>query len=758
MNPALQRLLATLQGVRRSGKGWMARCPAHIDRKPSLSISEKAGKVLIHCHGGCTIESICAAVGFEMRELFPPKRTRRRIVAEYDYLDEGGNLLNQVVRFDPKDFRQRRPDGRGGWVWNLQGVRRVLFRLPELLPATDVLVCEGERDCETARSLGLVATTNAGGAGKWINEYSESLCGKRVTIIADADQPGRKHAQQVAESLQNKAASVNVLELPGAKDLTEWVEKGGTRNALLSRIQNDSERKPQVPEGSTILESIVAYIRRFVALSESQACLVALWTVHTHVFSAGDATPYLAVTSAEKRSGKTRLLEVLETLVANPWMTGRVTAAVLTRKIDMEHPTLLLDESDAAFSGEKEYAEALRGVLNSGHRTGGKTSCCVGQGGKISYRDFSTFCAKAIAGIGKLPDTVADRSIPIRLKRARSDERVERFRLRDIKVEATSLRQQIDLWCKSIAAQLRDARPELPPELTDRQQDGAEPLLAIADIAGGKWACKARTALIQILTSQAAADESIRVRLLADIFGVFNSKRAERLSSSDIVKELLEIESSPWAGFNQGKPLTPVCLARLLKPFEVAPRSIRLADGSTPKGYHREWFEDVWTRYLRLPESRSPEDPESETPPPPQCSISARSTYLLESRQKQSVGSARSEESLVNMRAVADVAVAGALTNGREQANGAEHNISTSLEQGVEALVRHAKEPIALLARRRCYVHGWHDEWWQRRAGSEEWVCGKCHPSGLQLDKSFPKSTLYEQSGSVGTSRGFQHE
>ena len=139
-------------------------------------------------------------------------------------------------------------------------------------------------------------------------------------------------------------------------------------------------------------------------------------------------TPYLAITSAEKQCGKTRLLEVLDLLVSNPWLTGKVSAACLIRKIDSQKPTLLLDESDAAFNGEKEYAEVLRGVLNTGHRRGGHASCCVGQGVNITFKDFHTFCPKAIAGIGKLPDTVADRSIPIRLKRRAPGEPVERFR------------------------------------------------------------------------------------------------------------------------------------------------------------------------------------------------------------------------------------------------------------------------------------------------------------------------------------------
>jgi hypothetical protein len=146
-----------------------------------------------------------------------------------------------------------------------------------------------------------------------------------------------------------------------------------------------------------LLGEISALLRRFVVMSVAQALVVALWTIHTYLFEASDATGYLAVTSPEKRSGKTRLLEVLDLLVARPWFTGRTTAAVLPRKIDADSPTLLLDESDAAFNSDKEYSEALRGVLNTGHRRGGKTTVCVGQGPSIGFKDFATFCPKAIA-------------------------------------------------------------------------------------------------------------------------------------------------------------------------------------------------------------------------------------------------------------------------------------------------------------------------------------------------------------------------
>jgi hypothetical protein len=364
-------------------------------------------------------------------------------------------------------------------------------------------------------------------------------------------------------------------------------------------IEKTPEWHPRQIVGSAVLDTVFAFIRRFVALSGSQARVAALWVVHTYVFASAYATPYLAITSVEKQSGKTRLLEVFETLVANAWLTGRVTPAVLIRKIDEERPTLLLDESDAAFGGDKEYAEALRGVLNTGHRKGGKSSCCIGQGANVGFRDFSTFCPKAIAGIGRLPDTVADRSIPIRLKRATPGEVVERFRPRDVETEAAGLRERIEEWCQLIARDLCEARPELPEALTDRQQDGAEPLLAIADAAGGEWPHAARCAQVELCVEAQALDVSTGKLLLSDILQIFESAGVDRLASVELVAALLEVETSPWSEWSHGKPLTPSRLARLLRGYSIVPHSIRIGE-KTPKGYERGDFRDAFLRYLRI--------------------------------------------------------------------------------------------------------------------------------------------------------------
>jgi hypothetical protein len=282
----LETLLSKLCKVRREGVGWKALCPAHADKNPSLSIRQGEGKTLIHCHAGCPTEAVLAALGIETRDLFEEGSGGRRIVDEHDYCDEKGELLYQVVRFDPKDFRQRRPDGNGGWIWNLNGTRRVLYRLPDIIAARSVIVCEGEKDCETARALGLVATCNPHGAGKWRPEYADPLNGKRVCIIADADEPGRKHAQDIATCLFGKVNALRVLELQGAKDLTEWVSRGGTREALLQLLRGATEWKPtlqstfgftlsHLSELLTRPDIPVEYIVENLLVSGTVSCVVA---------------------------------------------------------------------------------------------------------------------------------------------------------------------------------------------------------------------------------------------------------------------------------------------------------------------------------------------------------------------------------------------------------------------------------------------------------------------------------------------------
>jgi len=260
----IELVLARLPGHRRSGKGWTARCPAHDDQNPSLSIAEgDDGRVLLTCHAGCSLHAICAAMGLTVADLhplngatFPPsngKRASRREVAKYDYRDEHGAILFQVVRSHPKGFSQRRPDGNGGWVWNLDSVRRVLYRLPELLAADSmawVFIVEGEKDADRLAAAGLIVTTNPGGAGKWNAVDDKLLHGRRACILRDNDDSGESHRDDVARRLYGKAAELRTIELPGLPhkgDVSDWLDAGHTVTELLTLVETAETLKTEPP-------------------------------------------------------------------------------------------------------------------------------------------------------------------------------------------------------------------------------------------------------------------------------------------------------------------------------------------------------------------------------------------------------------------------------------------------------------------------------------------------------------------------------
>jgi hypothetical protein len=269
----------------RRGRG-LTHCPAHQDDRPSLSAEERDGRLLLHCHGGCSQDSVLAAL--RSRGLWPardaasssaPAATRGRIVATYPYRDECGAPLFEVVRRGPKGFAQRRPGGNGEWVWSLDGTRRVLYRLPELLAAVSslsVFISEGEKDADRLASLGLVATTNPGGAGKWRPEYDTHLRGRHVVILPDADEPGRRHADQVARSLVGVAASVKIVALPGLPergDVSDWLDAGHTREELLALVEQAPEWTPRDAASmngfSALAEHDASPATRLVALARA---------------------------------------------------------------------------------------------------------------------------------------------------------------------------------------------------------------------------------------------------------------------------------------------------------------------------------------------------------------------------------------------------------------------------------------------------------------------------------------------------------
>jgi hypothetical protein len=259
MDMNAERIARALGGCARGSNGWWnAKCPAHQDGRASLGLRDADdGGLAYKCMAGCDSKAVRDAL--KAKGLLPERQKGERkakaswnVVATYDYTDEAGALLFQVCRMDPKDFRQRRPDpaARCTWIWRLGDVRRVLYRLPELLasaPAEPVFLVEGEKDADRLRSLGLVATTNPQGAGKWLKADRDALAGRNVVALPDNDDAGRKHARQVAADLAGKAASMRLLELPNLPpkgDVSDWLDAGGTVEELRRLAAGAPEAEP----------------------------------------------------------------------------------------------------------------------------------------------------------------------------------------------------------------------------------------------------------------------------------------------------------------------------------------------------------------------------------------------------------------------------------------------------------------------------------------------------------------------------------
>jgi putative DNA primase/helicase len=231
--------LATALKAKRVGSSWMARCPAHDDSTPILAIRESDdGKLLLHCHAGCAQHEVIAALRQRGLWKSPVEQPldHDRVVAHYNHTDAHGALLYQVIRYEPKRFIQRYPNKRGGWVWK-KYPRQVLYRLPEVLDAPIVFFVEGEKDVETLRAYGFVATTNAGGANApWLPQYTQALRGREVILIPDNDEPGRRRAKCIARALLGAASRLIAWWPDNAKDVTEWFASGHSEQELIEAI------------------------------------------------------------------------------------------------------------------------------------------------------------------------------------------------------------------------------------------------------------------------------------------------------------------------------------------------------------------------------------------------------------------------------------------------------------------------------------------------------------------------------------------
>jgi uncharacterized protein DUF3631 len=351
------------------------------------------------------------------------------------------------------------------------------------------------------------------------------------------------------------------------------------------------------PALAEALDEVELFLSRYVVFGRRESLVaVVLWIAHTHAIEQADATPYLAISSPEKQSGKTRLLECLALLARGA--TGILitpTASTIYRTLDASpEATLLIDELDAIFKDRSDRYEEVRAVINAGHRRSATVPRTVqGPHKAWTVKQFPVFGPKALAGIGKLPDTVADRSIPVRMLKRRPSEKVEKFRQRTARLEAGPI---VEALVAALAAQPPSFEADTPRDLPDRAADAWEPLLAIADAAGATWRTRARQAA-SILHTSREQDDSLGLHLLADIRVVFSVRDQERISTADLIATLKADEEAPWT--SDRSPLSPHRLARLLQPFGIESKQMRMGAANC-KGYERTSFVDSWERYLSV--------------------------------------------------------------------------------------------------------------------------------------------------------------
>lgn len=347
---------------------------------------------------------------------------------------------------------------------------------------------------------------------------------------------------------------------------------------------------------NNVLDCVHRFLGRFVVYpSENAHVAHTLWIGHTHLMSCWESTPRLAFLSPEPGSGKTRALEISETLVPRPVEAINATPAYLFRKVSDPDglPTILYDEIDTVFGPRAKEHEEIRGIINAGHRRGAMAGRCVVKGKSVETEELPAFCAVAMAGLGNLPETILTRSVIIRMRRRAVTEQVEPYRRRIHAPQGNALRDLLEAWADQVKQTL-NLYPPMPVGIADRNADVWEALLAVADAAGGSWPERARVSAVSLVSDAMGGQGSLGVRLLSDLRMVFGDRPS--MWTEEILTALLDIDESPW-GDLKGKSLDSRRLAHFLRPYGVASKQIRIGD-KTQKGYAREDLWDAWNRYL----------------------------------------------------------------------------------------------------------------------------------------------------------------
>jgi len=444
--------------------------------------------------------------------------------------------------------------------------------------------------------------------------YEKELTPETVDQTPDATLEEVTTPTETREAVLAELAKLSSEEYEARR--TEAAKQLGFRKSVLdaavaarrpppAAVDDDASLIASPPEpwetevnGAQLLRELAEQYQRYVILRPGEADMLALWTLHTYLMDIWAITPRLAIVSPQKRCGKTTLVECIAALACIAMAAANITAAALFRTIEAWRPTMLVDEADTFLANSEE----LRGIVNAGYR---RMTAYVVRSVPVDDgwepRKFSCFSAVAIALIGALPSTLADRSIHVRLRRKAPHETVARMRLDKIEAETRPFRRRCLRWAKDHQEALKESDPQMPDFLHDRAQDNWRSLCAIAEAVGGDWPARVRTAM-NALAGTELDEETVSMLLLADIRQIFDAHpTATHLLSATILEALHALEERPWWEWGkQRKPLTSLQLANLLRPYEIFSKSVRTSDkaASGTKGYERKDFEETWLRYI----------------------------------------------------------------------------------------------------------------------------------------------------------------
>ena len=437
-----------------------------------------------------------------------------------------------------------------------------------------------ETNVSTRFSVSRLLTTSGLGSAKNLDEAGAGLRALAVALRG-ADKLTRQFARSEAVKVLK---GLDVDKAGQVVDIALDTESG---------VDLEDADPWENPVGAEVLDCIVDLLTDYIVFARpAHAITVALWILYTWVAEVFDVAPYLGIASPVKRCGKTNLMNLIRALSRRALAVSSISEAALFRVITSHRPTLLIDEADTLLPRN----DSLRGILNSGHTraTAFVIRNVVGPEGEWVPRRFSTFGPKAIALIGRLPSTLEDRAIVIEMRRKTKTDRIERLRLSEINDWIQDiLRPFCRRWADDNIKDLKSCNPSIPPCLHDRAADNWRPLLAIADRMGGRWPQDARAAA-EALNGD-GEDADVGVQLLTDLRSIFGHTPA--LSTDQILGSLNSLDERPWGEWKDGRPMTAMALAGLLKPFGVMPAGTLRFGRETAKGYRRESFADAWERY-----------------------------------------------------------------------------------------------------------------------------------------------------------------